>query len=155
MASRANEAIKATADIEDRELTSHTADEAKSISRSQQTTTTITTTSSSISPTTLQKATDVWKKDVWDFQALSQTFFELQFNLGSEGKDGNHRSSQTWPGTPRRPSPRHPQPPEHFSCRQLPSWHLADQPQQQSHHDLKAERGTWMSHHTMSSSSSF
>ena len=33
-----------------------------------------------------QKAADVWKEDVWDFQALSQTFFELRFSLGNEGK---------------------------------------------------------------------
>ena len=26
-----------------------------------------------------QKAADVWKKDVWDFQAFSQTFLELDF----------------------------------------------------------------------------
>ena len=35
-----------------------------------------------------QLAADVWKKDVWNFQALSQTFFELRFSLGNEGKDG-------------------------------------------------------------------
>ena len=58
-----------------------------------------------------QKAADVWKKDVWDFQAFSQTFFELRFSLGNEGKDGKNLNSQTWLGTPRRPSPRHPRPP--------------------------------------------
>ena len=26
-----------------------------------------------------QKTADVWKKDVWDFQAFSQTFLELRF----------------------------------------------------------------------------
>ena len=57
---------------------------------------------------TSQKAADVWKKDVWDFQVFSQTFFELRFSLGNEGKDGKNLNSQTWPGTPRRPSPRHP-----------------------------------------------
>ena len=57
-----------------------------------------------------QKAADVCKKDVWDFQAFSQTFFELRFSLGNEGKDGKNLNSQTWPGTPRRPSSRHPQP---------------------------------------------
>ena len=41
---------------------------------------------------------------------FSQTFFELQFSLGDEGKDGKNLNSQTWPGTPRRPSPRHPRP---------------------------------------------
>ena len=57
------------------------------------------------------EAADVWKKDVWDFQAFSQTFFELRFSIGNEGKDCKNSSSQTWPGTPRRPSPRHPRPP--------------------------------------------
>ena len=57
-------------------------------------------------------AADVWKKDVWDFQVFSQIFFELRFSLGNEGKDGKNLNSQTWPGSPRRPSPRHPQPPE-------------------------------------------
>ena len=33
-----------------------------------------------------QKAADVWKKDVWDFQALSQTFLELRFSLGTKDK---------------------------------------------------------------------
>ena len=50
--------------------------------------------------------------DVWDFQAFSQTFLELLFSLGNEGKDGKNLNSQTWPGTPRRHSPRHPRPPE-------------------------------------------
>ena len=59
-----------------------------------------------------QKAADVRKKDVWDFQALSQTCFELRFSLGNEGKDGKNLNSQTWPGSPRRPSPRHPRPPD-------------------------------------------
>ena len=59
-----------------------------------------------------QKTADVWKKDVWDFQAFSQTFLELRFSLGNDGKGGRNLNSQTWPGTPRRPSPRHPQPPE-------------------------------------------
>ena len=55
-----------------------------------------------------QKAADVCKKEVWDFQVFSQTFFELRFSLGNEGKDGKNLNSQTWPGTPRRPSSRHP-----------------------------------------------
>ena len=59
-----------------------------------------------------QKAADVWKKDVWEFQAFSQTFLELRFSLGNEGKDRKNLNSQTWPGTPRRPSPRHPRPPD-------------------------------------------
>ena len=41
-----------------------------------------------------QKAADVWKKDVWDFQVLSQTFLELQFSQGKEGKDGKNLNSQ-------------------------------------------------------------
>ena len=57
-----------------------------------------------------QKAADVCKKDVWEFQVFSQTFFELRFSLGNEGKDGKNLNSQTWPGTPRRPSSRHPRP---------------------------------------------
>ena len=48
--------------------------------------------------------------DVWDFQVFSQTFFELRFSLGNEGRDGKNLNSQTWPGTTRRPSPRHLQP---------------------------------------------
>ena len=58
-----------------------------------------------------QKSADVWKKDVWDFQGSSQTFSELEFSLGNEGKEGRNLNSQTWPGSPRRPSPRHPRPP--------------------------------------------
>ena len=54
-----------------------------------------------------QKAADVWKKDVGDFQAFSKTLLELRFSLGNEGKDGKNLNSQTWLGTPRRPSPRH------------------------------------------------
>ena len=57
-----------------------------------------------------QKAADVWKKDVWDFQVLSQTLLELRFSLRDKGKNGKNLSSQTWPGSPRRPSPRHPRP---------------------------------------------
>ena len=61
-----------------------------------------------------QKAADVCKKDVWEFQVFSQTFFELRFSLGislgNEGKDVENLNSQTWPGTPRRPSSRHPRP---------------------------------------------
>ena len=45
-------------------------------------------------------------------QAFSQTFLELQFSLGNEGNDGKNLNSQTWPGTPRRPSSRHPRPPD-------------------------------------------
>ena len=59
-----------------------------------------------------QKAADVWRKDVWDLQAFSQTFLELRFSLGNEGKDGKNLNSQTWLGTPRPPPPRHPRPPE-------------------------------------------
>ena len=59
-----------------------------------------------------QKTTDVWNKDVWDFQVFSQTFLELRFSLGNEGKAGKNLNSQTWPGTPRRPSPKHLQPPD-------------------------------------------
>ena len=67
-----------------------------------------------------QKAADVWKKDVWDFQAFSRTFLELRFSLGDEGKDGKNLNSQTWPGTPRPPSSRHPRPLEErwrITCR--------------------------------------
>ena len=35
-----------------------------------------------------------------------------QFSLGNEGKDSNNLNSQTWPGSPRRPSSRHPLPPD-------------------------------------------
>ena len=38
---------------------------------------------------------------------FSQTFLKLRFSLGNEGKDGKNLNSQTWPGSPRRPSPRH------------------------------------------------
>ena len=48
-----------------------------------------------------QKAADVCKKDVWEFQVFSQTFFELRFSLGNEGKDVENLNSQTW---------RHPRP---------------------------------------------
>ena len=37
-------------------------------------------------PGRVQKAADVWKKDVWDFQAFSQTCLELRFSLGMKGK---------------------------------------------------------------------
>ena len=43
---------------------------------------------------------DVWKKDVWDIQSLSQAFLELRFFLENEGKDGKNLSFQTWPGSP-------------------------------------------------------
>ena len=33
-----------------------------------------------------QKAADVWKKDVRDFQAFSQALFEVRCTLGNEGK---------------------------------------------------------------------
>ena len=59
-----------------------------------------------------QKTANVWKKDVWDFEVFSQTFLELRFSLGNEGEDGERLNSQTWPGTPRRPSSRHPRPPD-------------------------------------------
>ena len=36
--------------------------------------------------------------------------FRIAIFLGNEGKDGKNRNSQTWPGTPRRPSSRHPRP---------------------------------------------
>ena len=62
-----------------------------------------------------QKATDVCKKDVWDFQASFQTSLEVRFSQGNEGGNGKNVSSQTWPESPRRPSPRHPRPPDHNS----------------------------------------
>ena len=42
----------------------------------------------------------------------------MRFSLGNEGKDGKNLNSQTWPGSPRRPSPRHLRPPdsEFFGC---------------------------------------
>ena len=40
-----------------------------------------------------QKAANVWKKDVWEFQALSQTFLELRFSLGNEGVGKNLTSA--------------------------------------------------------------
>ena len=59
-----------------------------------------------------QKAANVWKKNVWDFRAFSQTSLEQQFFLRNEGKDRKNLNSQTLLGTPRRPSPRHPRPPD-------------------------------------------
>ena len=47
-------------------------------------------------PPSGQKAADVWKKDVWDFQVLSQTFIELRFALGNEGKDEPELPDLTW-----------------------------------------------------------
>ena len=44
-----------------------------------------------------QKPADVWKKDVWDFERLSQKFLELRYSLGNKGKDGKNLSSQSWP----------------------------------------------------------
>ena len=38
--------------------------------------------------------------------------FRTAISLGNEGKDSKNLNSQTWPGTPRRPSPRHPRPSE-------------------------------------------
>ena len=49
---------------------------------------------------------------------FSQTFFELRFSLGNEGKDGKNLNSQTWPETPRRPSSRHPRP-SYLRCQPL------------------------------------
>ena len=56
-----------------------------------------------------QRADDVWKKDVW---GAFPDIFRTAISLGNEGKDGKNLSSQTWPGSPRRPSPRHPRPPD-------------------------------------------
>ena len=53
-----------------------------------------------------QKAADLRKKDVWVLQAFSQTFLELRVWLGNEGKASKNLNSQTWPGTPKRPSHR-------------------------------------------------
>ena len=63
----------------------------------------------------IQKAADVWKKDVWDFRRFPRHFLNCDFPLVNEGKDGKNLNSQTWPGTPRRPSSRHPRPPEFSS----------------------------------------
>ena len=49
--------------------------------------------------TKYQKPADVWKTDVWEFQAFSQTFLQLRFSLGNQGKDSKNLNSQTWPGT--------------------------------------------------------
>ena len=38
--------------------------------------------------------------------------FKLRFSLRNKGKSGKNLSSPTWPGSPRRPSPRHPRPPD-------------------------------------------
>ena len=54
-----------------------------------------------------------------NLQAFSQTFLEVQFSLGNEGKDGRNLSSQTWPGSPRRPSSRHPRPIFHVGSHQF------------------------------------
>ena len=48
-------------------------------------------------------------------QVFSQTFFEPRSSLEYERKEGKNLNSQTWPGTPRRPSPRHPRPPDQVS----------------------------------------
>ena len=55
-------------------------------------------------------------EDVWDFQAFSQTVFELRFPLGNEGKEGKNLSSQTWPGSSRHSAPRHLRPPDRGWC---------------------------------------
>ena len=79
-----------------------------------------------------RKAADVRKKDVWDFQAFSQTLLELRFSFGNEGKDGKNLNSQTWPETPKLPSPRHPRPPDMGSrnikshCFLLPGQHCRE-----------------------------
>ena len=45
-------------------------------------------------------------------QSHNSPSFVSQFSLGNEGKEGQSLSSQTWPGSPRRPSPRYPRPPD-------------------------------------------
>ena len=71
-------------------------------------------------PSLIRRIADVWWKDVWDFQVFSQTFFELRFSLGDEGKEGDNLTSQTWPGSPRCPSPRHPPLPDNFCAPRPP-----------------------------------
>ena len=63
-------------------------------------------------PSKNRKVADVWKKDVWEFQAKSGSSGSRRLFLHFLGKIAVRKMSGRTPGTPRRPSCRHPRPSE-------------------------------------------
>ena len=55
---------------------------------------------------------DVWEKDVWEFQAKSGSSCSCRLFLHFLGKNAVREMSGKTPGSPRRPSCRHPRPSE-------------------------------------------
>ena len=58
---------------------------------------------------------DVWKKDVWEFQAKSGSSGSCRLFLHFLGKIAVQEMSGKTPGSPRHPSSRHPRPSENYS----------------------------------------
>ena len=59
-----------------------------------------------------QEAADVWEKNVWEFQAKSGSSGFCCLFLHFLGKIAVQEMSGKTPGSPRRPSSRHPRPSE-------------------------------------------
>ena len=59
-----------------------------------------------------RKVADVWKKDVWEFQAKSGSSGSCRLFLYFLGKSAVQKMSGSTPGSPRHPSCRHPRPSE-------------------------------------------
>ena len=57
-----------------------------------------------------RKVADVWKKDVWEFQAKSGSSGSCHLFLHFLGKIAVRKMSGRTPGSPRHPSSRHPRP---------------------------------------------
>ena len=60
--------------------------------------------------TNIQVVADVWKKDVWEFQAKSGSSGSWRLFLHFLGRIRVQEMSGKTPGSPRRPSSRHPRP---------------------------------------------
>ena len=58
----------------------------------------------------IRKVADVWKKDVWEFQAKSGSSGSCRLFLHFLGKIAVRKMSGSTPGSPRHPSCRHPRP---------------------------------------------
>ena len=69
-----------------------------------------------------RKVADVWKKDVWEFQAKSGSSGSCRLFLRFLGKIAVRKMSGRTPGTPRRPSCRHPRPSDMVHSRQETPW---------------------------------
>ena len=62
----------------------------------------------------VRKVADVWKKDVWEFQAKSGSSGSCRLFLHFLGKIAVRKTSGRTSGSPRHPSCRHPRPSEVF-----------------------------------------